>query len=247
MKGLYKKNELTFALLWIGVYVVSLSLADGLSELIGIEKLVTAVVGLVMMLGLYIWVLRNGLAETYGFCRLKRSAKEYLHFIPLLLLVSVNLWWGVQFRFTVLETALYVFSMLCVGFLEELIFRGFLFKALSKDNLKQAIIISSVTFGIGHIVNLLNGAEFVPTMLQICYAVAAGFLFTYIFYTSGSLWPCILAHGGINGLSVFVSDKAEMMTSRLISAVFLCVLSVTYSIYIVKNIERKLGFTREGC
>lgn len=235
MKSLYEKNELTFALIWIGVYVVSFSLADSLSELIGIEKSVTAVVGLVLMLGLYIWVLRNGLWEYYGFCRLKRDAKEYLYFIPLVLLVSVNLWWGVQFRLSALETALYVFSMLCVGFLEELIFRGFLFKALCKDNLKQAIIISSVTFGIGHIVNLLNGAEVVPTMLQICYAVAAGFLFTYIFHSSGSLWPCILAHGGINGLSVFASEKAELMTNQIIGAAFLCVLAVGYSAYIVRK------------
>jgi len=240
MKRLYEKNELTFSLLWIGVYVISFSLADGLSELIGVEKLITAVVGLVLMLGLYIWVLKNGLWEYYGFCGLKRSAKDYLYFVPLVLLVSVNLWWGAQLRFTVLETALHVFSMLCVGFLEELIFRGFLFKALSRDNLKQAIIISSVTFGIGHIVNLLNGAEFVPTMLQICYAIAAGFLFTYIFHTSGSLWPCILAHGGINGLSVFASDKAELMTNQMIGAVFLCVLSVGYSVYIVRR-TKSLG------
>lgn len=241
MKRLYEKNELTFALLWIGVYVVSFSLADGLSELIGIEKLVTAVVGPVLMLGLYIWVLKNGLWEYYGFCRLKRDAKEYLYFLPLLLLVSVNLWWGVQFRLSAVETALYVFSMLCVGFLEELIFRGFLFKALCKDNLKRAIIISSVTFGIGHIVNLLNGAAFVPTLLQVCYAVAIGFLFTYIFLTSGSLWPCILAHGAVNGLSVFAADTAELVSNQIIGAVFLIVLSVGYSVYIVRKIQSNLA------
>jgi len=235
MKRLYEKNELAFALIWIGIYVVLFSVADGLSEALGVQKLVTAAVGLLLMLGLYIWVLRNGLAETYGFCGLKRSPREYLYFIPLLLIVSVNLWWGVQFRLSPLETALYVFSMLCVGFLEELIFRGFLFKALSKDHLKQAIIISSVTFGIGHIVNLLNDADFVPTMLQICYAVAAGFLFTYIFHTSGSLWPCILTHGAINGLSVFAADTAELMTNRIGTAVFLCVASVAYSVYIVRK------------
>lgn len=240
MKRLYETNELTFALIWIGIYVVSFSLADGLSELIGIEKLVTAFVGLALMLGLYIWVLKNGLAEMYGLCKLKRSAKEYLYFIPLVLLLSVNLWWGVQFRLSALETALYVFSMLCVGFLEELIFRGFLFKALCKDSLKQAIIISSVTFGIGHVVNLLNGAEFVPTMLQICYAIGAGFLFTYIFHTSGSLWPCILAHSGINGLSVFASDNAELMTNQIISGGFLCVLAAVYSVYIVRKTKPQI-------
>jgi hypothetical protein len=38
--------------------------------------------------------------------------------------------------------------------IEEVIFRGFLFKALQKDKLSVAIIVSSVTFGFGHIVNL---------------------------------------------------------------------------------------------
>lgn len=235
MKRLYEKNELTFALIWIGIYIISLSLGDKVSEIIGVEKIANAAIGLVMMLGLYIWVLKNGLWEYYGFCRLKRSAKDYLYFTPLVLLVSVNLWWGAQFRLTPLETAFYVFSMLCVGFLEELIFRGFLFKALCKDNVKQAIIISSVTFGIGHIVNLLNGADLVPTLLQICYAIAAGFLFTYIFHTSGSLWPCVLAHSGINSLSVFSSERAELMGNQIIGAVFLIVLSVGYSLYIVRK------------
>lgn len=235
MKRLYEKNELTFALVWIGIYVVLFSLADALSAKIGIEKLVTSVVGLAMMLGLYIWVLKNGLWEHYGFCGFKGSAKDYLYFLPLVLLVSVNLWWGVQIRFTLLETALYVFSMLCVGFLEELIFRGFLFKALCKDNLKQAIIISSVTFGIGHIVNLLNGAEFLPTLMQVCYAIAIGFTFTYLFYVSGSLWPCIVAHGVVNSLSVFSGDAAEQMALRWISAAALCVIAVGYGIYLVKR------------
>ena len=43
--------------------------------------------------------------------------------------------------------------MLCVGFMEEVIFRGLLFKAIAKDNAKMAIVISSVTFGLGHVLN----------------------------------------------------------------------------------------------
>lgn len=46
--------------------------------------------------------------------------------------------------------------MINIGFLEEIIFRGILYKSIEKDNKKLAIIISSVTFGIGHIVNLLK-------------------------------------------------------------------------------------------
>ena len=52
MKRVYDKNELTFALVWIGVYVLSLSLADGLSAQLGVEKLVTAFVSLALTVGL---------------------------------------------------------------------------------------------------------------------------------------------------------------------------------------------------
>lgn len=43
MKKLYEKNELTFALVWIGVYCVLQSLANPLNEIIGIENAVSAV------------------------------------------------------------------------------------------------------------------------------------------------------------------------------------------------------------
>ena len=82
--------------------------------------------------------------------------------------------------------------MVNIGFLEEIIFRGILYKSIEKDNQKLAIIISSLTFGIEHIVNLLNGADLVPTLMQICYAIAIGFLFVTIFNKSKSLIPCII-------------------------------------------------------
>ena len=43
MKKLYEKNELKFALGWIGVYCVLQSLANPLNEIIGIEKAVSDV------------------------------------------------------------------------------------------------------------------------------------------------------------------------------------------------------------
>lgn len=61
--------------------------------------------------------------------------------------------------------------MINVEFIEEIIFRGFLFKMMEKDNVKRAIIVNEITFGIGHIVNLLNGEELIPTLMQICYAI----------------------------------------------------------------------------
>lgn len=90
--------------------------------------------------------------------------------------------------------------MLCVGFLEEVIFRGFLFTSIAKDTTKSAIIISSVTFGIGHIINLFNGSgmDLLSNLCQIVFAIAVGFLLVTIFYRGGSLLPCILVHSAIN-------------------------------------------------
>ena len=102
--------------------------------------------------------------------------------LPLAVIVSVNFWSGINLNFNILPTILTIVSMLLVGFIEEIIFRGFLFKAMAKDGIVSAFIVSSLTFAIGHIVNLFNGAELLPTLLQIADAGAGGFLFTTIFY-----------------------------------------------------------------
>ena len=50
------------------------------------------------------------------------------------------------------------------------------------DQDREALLNSMEAHGIGHIVNLLNGKDLIPTLLQVCYAIAIGILFTIIFY-----------------------------------------------------------------
>lgn len=234
MKKIYDKNELHFALIWIGIYVVLLSIGEGVSETMGTAKIVTAPVCVILTLIIYLWIRRNDLREKYGLCAFEENVKKYLYFVPLVLLASINLWWGFRWNLTPAETFLHVISMLCVGFLEEVIFRGFLFQAMCKSNVKHAMIVSSITFGFGHIVNLLNGRDIPETLIQICYAAAIGFLFTIIFYKGRSLWPCIITHSIINSLSAFVNEEAVTMPKHIAACVFLCIVSVGYSLYIIK-------------
>ena len=232
MKKLYNKNEVTFSIIWIVLYVVLLSVADSISASLGTAKLITAPLCILMTAFLFFWVKKNNFMEKYGLCKFEGSIKKYLFFLPLMILCSTNLWNGVTMNLSLLETILYIISMLCVGFLEELIFRGFLFRAMCKDNVKSAIIVSSITFGIGHIVNLLNGAELLSTLLQICYAIAMGFLFTILFYYGKSLIPCIISHSVINSLSVFGVESGK--TLDIITAIVLIVVSLTYALWIIK-------------
>ncbi len=236
MKKIYDKNKLTFALLWIAAYVVFASLADGVSEMLGIAKIVTAPVLFVISVVLIFGIFREKLNKEFGLCKFSGNTKDYLYFIPLVVLITVNLWNGVRFKFSVLETVLYIISMICVGFVEEVIFRGFLFKAICEDGVKKAFIISSVTFGLGHIVNLLNGADILPTLLQILYAVAIGFLFTLIFYKSGSLLPCIFTHGLFNAMSVIGVESTG--SGKVVTCLVLCAIPAVYSLWLIRVKER---------
>ncbi|MBP3589651.1 MAG: CPBP family intramembrane metalloprotease [Muribaculaceae bacterium] len=209
------------------------SLADGLSEAIGTEKLLTAPLALFMGGFLIAWAVRNAHAKKYGLTRPTLTLRQSLCYLPLVLLSTASLWSGVSMQLSAVETALYILSMIGVGITEEIIFRGLLFRALARDNLKTAVIVSSVTFGVGHIVNLLSGAPLLSTLLQIVYASAAGLLFTVILLKSGSLLPCILSHCVINSLSAFSVTASP--AHELIVAAAMTALSVLYAVWILRQ------------
>ena len=234
LKKLYEKSEIWFAVAWIIAYVVLASTGDNISADLGIGKIVTLPILIAMSACLYFFVRKNGLTEKYGLCRPKLPAARMLYYIPLLVLLTANLWYGAAMNQPPLETVLYVLSMFCVGFLEELIFRGLLFQAMAKDGVKSAIIVSSVTFGIGHIVNLINGsgADLLSNLLQVVYAVAIGFAFVMIYVKSRSLMPCIIVHSVFNGLSAFANEAAMTPQREIVSGILLAVIAGGYAVYL---------------
>lgn len=235
MTNLYKKNEILFAVLLIIVYIMGSSIFDGFST-----KLYTLIFQVLLSLVLFGWLYKQRLLEEYGLCKSRISSKKLLYYMPLIVIVSCNLWFGLKMQYTITESVYYVLSMLCVGFLEEMIFRGFLFKAMSKDNIKMAIIVSSVTFGIGHLINLFNGsgAELFASVCQVGYAMAFGYLAVMLFYKSKSLIACILAHGVMNALSIFANVTVMNTYAVQIGvSLVLFVVSIVYAEYIRKSSE----------
>ncbi len=237
---LYEKSKLWFALACIIVYVVGTSITDELSRQIGIEKIITVPYLLILSIFALAWMRKNGLFEMFGLCKTDVDAKRFLYYIPLVALVSCNFWFGVKMNGTLGAFALYTISMLCVGFIEELIFRGFLFRAMEKDGIKSAIIVSSVTFGIGHIVNLFNGsgATLIPNLCQVISAIAIGFLFVVMFYRGKSLIPCILAHQFINVTSFFANEEAINNPIRIAQSAVLCVIALAYACALLKALPK---------
>lgn len=216
MNSTHKKNEVLSAVSLIVTYILVYSAADNLSVNMGHPKLVTAVATAL-------------------------PPRHFLYYIPLVVLASSNLWNGVTLRFPMRETVFYVISILFVGFIEEILFRGFLFRAMSKNNVTTAIVVSSLTFGIGHLVNLINGsgAELASNLLQVALAVATGFLFVILFHKSKSLWPSILTHSAINVLSAFADETGVSLKFNVISTAVLCVIAGGYAVYIAKTVPEK--------
>ena len=237
MKKLYEKNELTFALVWIGIYCVLQSLANPLNNIIGIENAVSAVFCAVQSIVLFSFMQKNRLLDKYGLCKSSVSARQFLYYIPLIILATSNLWNGMMINYAWLEMVCHIILMLCVGFIEEVIFRGFLFKAIGKDNVKTAIIISSVTFGIGHLVNLVNGSgmALVANLFQIVGAISFGFLFVILFYRGRSLLPCIVTHSMINILSAFANQASLSVEKRMISTLIELAIILAYALFLIKT------------
>jgi len=227
MMKLYRKNEVLFAVLWIVVYVVVCGNLRSLGDDSPYMTIGLAAISAAMLL----FVARNGLVEKYGLARWVKNSRHLLYFVPLLIVVSGNLWDGFTLQYAGFGLACAIISMLLVGFAEELLFRGFLFRAMLADgNATVAIIVSSLTFGIGHIFNLLLGQPFFETSVQIVFAVAVGLMFTLVYYKGGSLLPCIVAHGLVDVFALFSDDVIGVMD--WVSVAVCIVVALAYSAYL---------------
>ena len=236
MKKLYDKSELGFALVWIGIYCVGMSIFDEISRSIGVESSASALFAAAASLFLYFWLKKNGKLERFGLCRVKAPTKAFLFYLPLLLITSQNLWGGTALQYDAAGTLCFIVKMLCVGFLEEVIFRGFLFRAMERGSIRWAALVSSLTFGLGHILNLVNGSGMgvAENLVQIVCAVLIGFLYLIIFLRGGSLWPCILSHGILKSFSAFSAGSESLLRIAI-----LCALTLAYTAVLLKTLPKR--------
>ncbi len=243
MKKQYEKNELIFSITWIVSYCVLQSLANPLNEKIGIAYSASAIFCILQSAVLFLFIWKNNLQKRYGLCSSPVCASRFMFYIPLIVLATRNFWNGVTFRLNPAETVCYIACMLFVGFLEEVIFRGLLFQAIAKDNANAAMVISSVTFGLGHLLNLVNGsgATIAENLFQVTGATAIGFLFVILYDRGGSLLPCIITHAAINITSVFADETGLTMQKRMVFQFILLAVAIGYCVALTKTLPKTSG------
>ena len=225
----FEKQEPIFCILLIAFYII-VNLYS--IQNFGVFNYKSAIINTIFSILLIMLMIILKKTKYYGLTKVK-NPKKYMYFFPLLFIVTVNLWNGFNINNSTEEIIFYMFNMINVGFIEEIIFRGFLFRLLAQDNIKSAIWISSITFGVGHVINLLNGANLLPTLMQICYAISIGYLFVIIFYKSKSLIPCIITHSLFNSLAIF---NVENEMPLYVSSIFLIIMPLVYANYVRKNL-----------
>lgn len=95
---------------------------------------------------------------------------------------------------------LYVLNCLLIGGFEEFAFRGTLFLLLlenrrrTKKQIFRATLLSSAVFGLFHLSNLLEGAGFGATALQVGYSFLIGGMCAIVLLKTGNLILPILLH-----------------------------------------------------
>ena len=224
MRKLYETKPVLFAVLWIVLYCVVMAPIrgrfgdDSVQMLLGLTAIST---------GLLLFISANRLQGELGFDRWIQNGRKILWLLPLWILSTGNLWSGLGLRYAGVNAVMATLSFLLVGFVEETIFRGFLFNGMRRTgSLTAAVIVSAVTFGMGHLVNLLAGQATLDTLLQMIFAVAWGFLLTYAYLKGGSLLACILIHGVIDAASVFSRDNVVgdtvFMVATILTAIIYC-------------------------
>jgi len=100
--------------------------------------------------------------------------------------------------------AFYAFECLCVGFFEEIVFRGCVLMIVMQRRRRTrlelfiSILMSSLIFGVVHLVNIFAGASPVATLLQVGYSSLIGGMCAVVLMKTGCIWHCVLIHAVYN-------------------------------------------------
>ena len=204
-----------------------------------LEGSVSALVrgGIILLLvicTLLYFAVRHKSIAVLGFCRPKEgSLKKLLFCVPLIVVALSHFVVGPASGLSIGLFAADLFLTLSIGMAEEIYFRGIICNVWLEKGPYKAMVISSVLFGISHLMNIAGGAGVLATLLQICFAFIYGLVFALIFIRSGSLIPCILLHA-LHDMCSFISADGTVTVNVVLGAVQTLIL-VMYLIYLMKE------------
>lgn len=115
---------------------------------------------------------------------------------------------GKKADFYIIRLVLLFIFCLCIGIIEEILFRGIIFRILILDNSKtslfMSVALSSILFGMMHLGNLtMNEKMLVTVTTQVVYTEFLGVLFAALYLRFKSLTGIIILHTLIDFISYY--------------------------------------------
>lgn len=146
-------------------------------------------------------------------------------------------WWTV---------ALLFLECMCVGFFEETAFRGVVFLGILKRDPQSklwafaSIAISSVVFGLIHLINLFESSP-LAVLMQIGYSTLIGAMCAVILMRTANIWLCVVIHGLFNFCGAVIPRCGVGEIWDTFTVVLTVIVSVAVAIYFIYVfLKRKL-------
>ena len=193
---------------WIILYGATYITADKLSQVLRLPDWLPALAMLLYVGTLLLWLVRTGRSHVLGLCPcVNLTLKDTLVLLPLLAFPIYNLLSAGGFNCS-FSAALLMGS---VSLAEEIFFRGALLRVFSRRGSLFGVLLTSVLFGLFHIVNLIDGADLRYTLMQMLCGFAAGLSYGAVTVKYRNILPCAAAHflTNITGLGVTPTVASE--------------------------------------
>ncbi len=193
--------------------------------------------GLTALTGVAI-VTRMGWWKTAGFKR-----PRHLHLIWIFLAVIVvdiiNNWQGQLPPVVPQVLGLTLMATLFGAFSEEVFYRGLMLQVLMRKGVWLAAVVTSLLFGLSHLLNAAAGMSAEVVLWQLVYATAYGFAYAAFAIRTGTVWPIILTHF-LNNFSILLVSGWETQTQEVTTAdqwlnVIYAVAFTTYGVVLIRK------------
>ena len=185
-----------------------------------------------------------------GSLKFRNFGKGLLMLLPFFVILVLNSL-GIDFSSLTAENALALFvASAAPGFVEEVAFRGlaganFMRTWRTEKKIVLSVTLTSIVFGVAHLLNLSEGAGVIVTFSQVFYAFGFGIILSAVFLRTGSLLPSIVIHTLLDftaflnqGGNKALTDDGSFDLAMLVSIILGLILAA-FGYYYIRPAKRK--------
>lgn len=138
--------------------------------------------------------------------------------------------------------AIFALFAIAVAVAEETFFRGLVLQALTPSGVLSAVLVSSLLFGLPHLLNAVGGVwDPVFTLADTVAAFGVGITFAAIVVRTGTIWPPVILHFLINFVTLLSVGSVFIPAQDPIQLAMTAVAGVVmagYGLFLIRGREK---------